>query len=51
MPVTKYCPNCDEEYTVEENERLCPDCGATLEKVEEGEEEELGGEDEGEWEE
>jgi Zn finger protein HypA/HybF involved in hydrogenase expression len=47
VPVRKYCPNCDEEYTVEEEERVCPDCGTPLEAVEEGEgekEEEEGGE-------
>jgi rRNA maturation endonuclease Nob1 len=49
MPVKKYCPNCDEEYTVEEDEGVCPDCGTPLEAVEEREEE--GEEEEGgEWE-
>lgn len=42
MPVTKYCPECDEEVEVEEEAAACPNCGGPLEEVEEGEEEGWG---------
>lgn len=48
MPVTKYCPDCDKNVMVEDEEEYCPDCGGLLEKVEEEEE---GWEEGGEWEE
>ena len=42
----KYCPDCDEEYSVDDEEVVCPECGGTLEAADEGEDE-----DEEEWEE
>jgi len=50
MPVTKYCPDCDKNVTVEDEEEYCPDCGGLLEEVE-GEEEEDWEKEEGGWEE
>lgn len=44
----KYCPACDEEYEVDEEETTCSDCGGPLEAAAggNGDEGDLGDEEE-----
>lgn len=41
----KYCPACDEEYNVDEEETTCPECGEPLEAPGDGGDGDEGGVD------